>query len=85
MKNVKNRARPISTWDGGVCLVPRAFLKNENTTIILVKDVKSISILGASARTVMIKRISSVVTKSRSFPTGEISMPIDGKGNSSCG
>lgn len=84
MKNVRIKAKPINTWLGGTCLVPRAFLVNEKTIIILVKDVKSINMLGANVNTVRINKISRVATKSRGCCVGVTWMLIPGIGTSSC-
>ena len=37
MKNVKNRASPISTWLGGEDCVPKAMRNNDRTMIMRVK------------------------------------------------
>src|SRR5699024_5641758 len=47
IKNVKNNAKPINTWFGGICWVARDVRTNDNTTIILVKLVINIKIPGA--------------------------------------
>ena len=51
---VKNNANPISIWFGIDCCAPNAFFKNENTTIILVKDVIIIIIEGNNVKIVSI-------------------------------
>ena len=49
MKKVKNKASPINTWFGGICEVPIALRKKDNTIISRVKDVIKIKIDGANA------------------------------------
>jgi len=83
IKKVKKRAKPIRTCEGGVWRVPKAFLKKEKTTIILVKEVNRTKILGAKARTVMIRSISRVTTRSLSLSGGATPMEMDGNGISS--
>ena len=39
LKKVRNNAKAISTWLGGVCWVPNACLNIDITITILVKDV----------------------------------------------
>lgn len=39
---------------GGICCVPRAFLRNERTIVILVKEVIIMMMAGASDKTVKI-------------------------------
>jgi hypothetical protein len=57
IKKVKNRAKEIKTWFGGVAWRPRACLKIEKTTISLVKDVSIRRRAGAIERTVKRKSI----------------------------
>ena len=64
MKKVKNKASPINTWFGGICEVPIALRKKDNTIIIRVKDVIKIKIDGANAKTVSNKIICIVFTVS---------------------
>src|SRR5699024_1413798 len=52
MKNVRNSAKPTRTWFGGICCVAKDVLTNDRTTIIRVKLVINISMLGANASTV---------------------------------
>ena len=78
IKKVKNRARPAIIWLEGVCWVPRAFRKKENTTTSLVKEVMSIRIAGASVIMVKIKMIwSKAETSPGSLP---LSIPIFNEG-----
>ncbi|BDH61153.1 hypothetical protein MTP04_12830 [Lysinibacillus sp. PLM2] len=51
-KNVKNSARPIMTWFGGMVFVASAVLVKDSTITIRAKEVININILGASERTV---------------------------------
>ncbi len=53
MKNVRNKARDITTVLGGVCWTPMAVRMNDNTTIMRVKEVIIIKIEGASESTVI--------------------------------
>ena len=51
-KKVRNRARPTSTWLGGVCWMPSAVRRNDSTTMIRVNEVTMTRIDGARLRTV---------------------------------
>src|SRR3990170_2981295 len=52
IKKVRNRARPMRIWLGGICWVPRAWRRKENTTTRRVKEVTIIMMAGARERTV---------------------------------
>lgn len=52
MKNVKNNAKPIITWFGGIVFVANAVRTNESTTTTRVKHVIKIKIEGAIDNTV---------------------------------
>ena len=52
MKNVKNNAKPIITWFGGIWFVANAVRVNDNTMTIRANDVIKIKILGAIDSTV---------------------------------
>jgi len=80
MRKVRNKARPIKTWFGGVCRVPSAFLKKEKTTTMRVKEVKRTKMDGASAKTVKMRRISKVATRSSGRSAGLMLMDMDGGG-----
>src|SRR5699024_5553890 len=47
MKKVKNNAKPMSTWFGGICCVASDVRTNDKTTTIRVKLVIKINIPGA--------------------------------------
>src|SRR5690606_38483886 len=52
MKNVKNKAKPTSTWFGGICCVANDIRTNDRTTTIRVKLVIKINMPGASDKMV---------------------------------
>src|SRR5690625_6801200 len=52
MKKVKNIAKPIKTWFGGICCVASEVLTKDKMMTILVKLVIKMSILGANDKTV---------------------------------
>ena len=62
VKSVKISAMPTSTMLGGVCWVPMAVRRKENTTMYRVKEVIKTTKEGNSASTVVSSRISSVCT-----------------------
>ena len=57
MKILKKSAKLTSTTFGGDCCNPRAFLRNEKTITIRVKDVVIIAIEGASVKIPIIKTV----------------------------
>jgi len=54
---VRKSAKATTTWLGGACLAPIACFTKLSTTAILVKEVISIKKLGASERTVIMRKI----------------------------
>ena len=60
IKNVRNKASPIMTWFGGICMVPNALRSKDRTITIRVKDVTIISMAGAKDSTVINRKIWSV-------------------------
>ena len=65
IKNVSIKAIDTKSWFGGCCCVPRAVLRNENTTKSLTKLViKSIS---DGAKTKRVKTTSTFSEVTRSF------------------
>jgi hypothetical protein len=56
-KNVRNSARPISTWLGGMFCMPIALRMNDSTMMMRVKPVSMMSSEGASDSTVSSRSI----------------------------
>src|SRR5699024_1200144 len=62
-KKVKNKAKPINTWFGGICCVAKDVLTKDKTTIIRIKLVAKINIPGAIDKIVNNKsNLTDVVT-----------------------
>ena len=60
IKKVKNKASPIMTWFGGICMVPNALRNSDRTITMRVKEVTIISMAGAKDRTVISRKICRV-------------------------
>jgi len=59
IKKVRNSERPIMTMFGGTCCPPKACLRKESTTTILVNEVSIISTAGRKDRK-LINRNTSI-------------------------
>ncbi|MNQ98952.1 hypothetical protein D3C85_1146720 [compost metagenome] len=57
MNRVRNSAMPVRIWFDGVCCRPRAWRRIENTMMIRVKLVISMTNAGMKLSAVMISRI----------------------------
>src|SRR6478672_117971 len=60
MNRLRNSASPARTWLGGIVVVPNAFRVSDSTTTILVKDVHSTRIAGATDSTVSSRMMLTV-------------------------
>src|SRR6476661_7887805 len=60
MNRLRNSASPARTWLGGIVVVPNALRVSESTTTILVKDVHSTRIAGATDSTVSSRMMLTV-------------------------
>lgn len=87
MKKVRNNAKLMMTWFGGVCCKPRAVLTIDRTIEIRTKDVTIIKIDGARPSTVISMKICSSLLVielldsrcSISFESESDATEIDGK------
>src|SRR3982074_540174 len=67
-KSVRNRARPTSTWFGGICCVPIALRTKLRTIVMRTKLVTIIKMAGTRLRIVSRRKNCSAVALSEPAP-----------------